>query len=474
MNRSPIFVVLIGVILIGILGFIILNFSQKNKVDNSPKEQGTSVVVLLDFSKSFPASYSDDGRIIYGFRKEDQRALEALNNVLTDLAFTGASKFKIILTQIQTSSITESPICPPIEITQRIIKRENTISTKEQLSDTLNKYLDMINLMSKDVNKLGNFTDISGAITMASDINRNQYNNGLLIIFSDFNEELPDGSKPANFKLNGESVILIHRPGIKEKEDINGYLARIQNWKNKLIQNGAKTVATLPIFAVSNTRLLAAIKQEEVGTAFNVLVDCKVNRFSSNNSAENSLVQIGKTLSELSRDMPVPVTALWMSIGESGFLSKTLPFIEFQPRMIKIDSSMNTTEDFRIAMEELARSLPSYGGVTTETDISGSLALIGSCDPPPKSSILVIISDLLDNGIQTNFKLAPNTQVVIIHIASQRDRSDPNSFLARRQKWEKRFYRQGAVSVCQIPLVAFTANDLISCLKLKIKENKFQ
>lgn len=132
---------------------------------------------------------------------------------------------------------------------------------------------------------------------------------------------------------------------------------------------------------------------------------------------------------------------------------------------------MNTVEDFSKVMEELAYSLPSIGRGTTSTDISGSLALVCSVDPPAKSSVLVIISDFLDEGPQppAPFQLAPGTRVVMIHAASSRDRSDPNAFLARRQEWEKRFLESGAFSVCQIPLAAFTRNDLRSCLGAKAR-----
>lgn len=438
---------------------------------NNSQDHGTSAVVLIDLSKSFPASFRKDGSIIYGFRLEDQRALETLARVLAELAFSGTSKFKTVWTQIQTSSINANPLCPPLEISPQIVKRQKTITTREELHDTLKKYVAIFNNASKDKNKLGDFTDISGAIAMASDISSSQYTDRVLIILSDFKEDLPISSIPARFKLDGEKVVLLHRPGTNEKENINGYLSRIETWKKKLLQSGAKTVATVPIFAVSETRLRAAIQQEELGTSLTVLVDCKENRFTSGDANEKILLQTGKTLAELSRDMPTPVTALWMAIAPSGFHSKTLPFIEFHPRMIKRDNSMNTVEDFSKVMEELAHSLPSIGKGITSTDISGSLALVCSVDPPAKSSILVIISDFLDEGIlpKASFRLAPSTRVVMIHTASCNDRSDPNAFLNRRQEWKKRFLESGATSVCEIPLFTFTRNDLKSCLNVQRK-----
>lgn len=474
MSRSLVIALVVGaIVLMAVVSFLIFGgrlIKLFQISERQSEQQGVSVVILIDFSKSFPASYRSDGSLVYGFRREDRRALDALVTVLVELA-SETSIFKIAWTQIQTSSITQNPICPPIEMKARIIKREHFLTTKEQLRDTLKKCIETVMLQGKDQNKLGNFTDISSAIAMAADIGSAQYAERIIVILSDFLEDLPPGSTPARFQLNGERVVLLHRPGTDERENISAYLSRIKLWKQKLLQRGAKTVASLPVFAVSETRLRAALRQEELGSSLTILVDCKENRFPSNSNSGTHLVQIARTLAELSGEMPTPVTALWMSIGASGLLSKTLPFVEFNPRMIKRDNSMNTVEDFTKIMEELAYSLPSICRNTSLTDISGSLALVCSVDPPAKSSVLLIISDFIDEGAPspTPFQLAPGTRVVMIHAASSRDHSDPNAFLARRQAWEKRFLESGATSICQIPLITFTRNDLRACLGAKAR-----
>ncbi len=473
MSRSLLIgLILIGAVLVAVVGFALFGYRHTSTapISKNSQEHGTSAVVLIDFSKSFPASYRTDGSIVYGFRPEDQRALDALATVLAELS-SGTPTFKTVWTQIQTSSITENPLCPPIEMTHGIIKRQDALATRDQLRDTLRKCVATVMLQGKDKNKLGNYTDISGAIALASDIGSGQYTDRILVILSDFLEDLPPGSTLARFQLNGERVVLLHRPGTDERENISGYLTRIQGWKQKLLQRGAKTVAMLPVFAVSETRLRAALQQEELGSSLTILVDCKQNRFPLSSGSATLLVQIGKTIAEVSHDMPTPVTALWMSIGTSGFLSKPLPFVEFHPRMIKRDNSMNTVEDFSKVMEELAYALPTIGRGITSTDISGSLALVCSVDPPAKSSVLVIISDFLDEGADTtaSFQLAFGTRVVMIHTPSSRDSSDPNAFLARRQAWEKRFLESGATTVCQVPLATFTRNDLRACLGAKAR-----
>lgn len=470
--------ILINLIFLRFIYFLYLiivffEYSKANPIQNLDNQHfnRTSVIVLVDFSKSFPASYEFNGSIVYGFRREDLRALNALASVLAELAFSGPTQFKTVWTQIQSSSIIEYPLCPTLEISPRIVKRESSIETREELYDTLLQFVSIMNKASRDKSKLGNYTDISGAISIASEMGYGQYSDNIIIILSDFLEDLPPESKSVNFKLNGETFILLHRPGTDERENISGYLMRIQKWKQKLLQRGARTVATLPVFAASEIRLKSAIRQEEIGTSLNILVDCKENRFQPSNLNKTPLAHIGKALAELSIDMPTPITTLWMSIGKTGFISKTLPLVEFHPRLIKRDNTINTGEDFSRIMEELAFSLPNIGKEINSTDISGSLALVCSADPPAKSSVYVIISDFLDENDSnpTPFQLSPNSRVLMIHVASSRDRFDPNAYLLRRQKWEKIFLDNGAISVCQIPLLTLTKNDLRSCLNPKSK-----
>jgi hypothetical protein len=455
------------IFVVGIIGYskISSTGTSSNSNSNDQNSEGISIVLLLDFSMSFPASISEDGRIIYGFRQDDQNALEALVNVMAEKA-VGATRFKTVWSQIQSSSIIEDPLCPPIEMSGGIIKRQNTLTSREQWLDTLKRNVSYVFRQSKVQKNLAHYTDISGAVAMAGEVSNEQYTERIIIILSDFLEDLPEGSIPARFKLNGEHIIMLHRPGTDERENIDGYLARINNWKHKFIKQGAKYVSAIPVFAVSPSRISASLKREEIGSSIVIIGDGKNNKLSRGNTSQTKLLQIGKSLAELSNNLPVPITALWMSIGETGFKSKSLPLVEYDPHIIKRDKSLNTVQDFAMVMQELAHALPGISSGVKSTDISGTLALVNSIDPPAKSNILVVISDFIDDGPQphSEFKLSPNTRVAMIHSASDRDRNDPNKYITRREEWQNKFIINGAISVCQIPFGSLTRNDLKSCL----------
>lgn len=457
-----------GAAVVGLLGVAAVRMRQP-----APAEKpGTSVVVLVDFSKSFAASDRPNGRIVYGLRFEDGRALNAVAGAVAELASRyWTPPLKTVWTQIQASSITAEPLCAALETVQKLVKPAGSVGTREEIQAVLSKCVDSVIGASKDIRKLGDYTDISGAVAMASDIASGEYSERVLVMLSDFHEDLPRGMSPAAFQLKGQRVILLHRPGTDEPQNIIGYLARVDNWKKRLVERGAKAVVAMPEFAVSETRLRAALRPQDVdaGTALTVLVDFKENMFSAlaaSPSDEGRLVQIGKTLAELARDWPPPVTALWMAVGPSGFVSKTLPPLEFGPSLIKKEHALNTVEEFAMAMEELSRALPSRGKGISATDMSGSLALACAVEPPPKSQVLVVISDFVDGGPKppAPFRVSLGTRVVMVHQASPADRSDPNAYSKRRYAWEQRFRQSGAVTVCQFPLLSFTPSDLRSCV----------
>jgi hypothetical protein len=465
--------------IIAIIGAVFLLISFLTFVitsKNQPKLrelQGTSVVVLVDFSKSFVAMQRSESRIFYGLRNEDQQALKAVVGAVAELAsLYWKPPLKTVWTQIQTSSISMKPLCAPLETLQKLIKPEGSVGTREEIDSVLSECVNSVIEASRDVRSLSDFTDISGAVAMASEIAPAGYNERVIIILSDFHEDLPRGTPPAAFRLNGERVILLHRPGTDEPQNIDGYMTRIDEWKKKFIEHGASTVVALPVFAVTETRLRSALHptNDNLGTALTVLVDFKDNVSTAIRGSTNDrgiLVRIGQTLAELARDWQPPVTTLWVAIGSSGFSSRALPPVEFFPRLIKKPPGLNTVEEFEMAMEELARALPSLGRSTISTDISGSLALACAVEPSPGSHILIVISDFVDSGLwsaTTHFRLSPKTRVIMVHIASREDRTDPNRYSARRQMWERRFREAGAVEVYQFPLLSFTQNDLRSCL----------
>jgi hypothetical protein len=471
-SRASTFIGLAGILVaLGIFILVRVLDGANVWVAKSKIGSGTSVIVMVDLSKSFAALSGRDHKMIYGLHDADRRALEAVSSGLADLASVyWKPPMKTVWTQIQASSITAQPLCAPLETVQKLVKPEGSIGTREEIQSALSSCVSKVIDASKLESNLSDFTDVSGAFAMAGDMSAGDYDERVLMMLSDFKEDLPPLAKQAAFGLNGERVVLIHRPGTDEPENVAGYLARIEGWKKKVLEHGAKAAATIPVFAMTETRLRAALQHNNVqaGTALTVLVDFKENVFPTNagNCEKSDMLKlIAKTLAEISRDWPPPVDALWISIGSTGLSSSYLPPLEFSPSLIKKPHALNTVEDFSKAMEEEAEALPSRGKGVRATDISGSLALACSADPPTKSQVIVVVSDFVESqSVPTPFRLPQGTRVVMVHKASPPDRLDPNAYSARRDAWQTRFKQSGASIVAQIALLSLTPNDLRSAL----------
>jgi len=342
------------------------------------------------------------------------------------------------------------------------------VGTRNEIDSVLVKNMNSVIEASKNKINLSGYTDISGALAEASKMSPNNSDNRVLIILSDFHEELLPGSKKADYSFSGERVILLHRPGTDEPQDIEGYMNRINTWKRKLLERKASAVVAIPVFAVTESRLKSAMFPESniSSTDLTIMIDFKehVTTVLENNSHDGGLLTyLGKSLASIAGDWHPPVIAQWIALGYSGFTSRALPPIEFYPRLIKKPPALSTVEEFKLAMEELARGIPSMShSVNTKTDISGSIKLMCSVESQSISHILIVISDFVENMSisPTKFLLSPNTRVIMMHIASPEDRLNPNNYPKRLQVWSQRFIDAGAMDIHQIPLQSFTANDL--------------
>src|SRR5437660_9341586 len=86
---------------------------------NKSLSAGTSVVVLVDFSKSFAPLVSD------------ARALEELAAATAELAQREwQPPVEILWSRIQTASLISGPLCGPFQLQQTLIKRDNDDSSQ--------------------------------------------------------------------------------------------------------------------------------------------------------------------------------------------------------------------------------------------------------------------------------------------------------------------------------------------------------
>jgi hypothetical protein len=424
----------------------------------------TAVSVIVDFSGSFvgPA----DPAKLTGLRNEDARALNAVAEAVAEVA----SKFwhpplKLVWTRIVGSSRLAEPLCAPLETDPRLVKPTGAIGTRQEIEQVLKECVERVVGESRKPQSHGPHTDISGAIAGAAEMAERGYSERVLVIFSDFREDLPPGARAAEFRLHGERVVMLHRPGTDEPEQVAGYLRRLEHWKKRLLSRGASSVAVLPVFGTANSRVRTALCPQDVppGSALTLLADFKQPALSPR--LTDSLRGMSKAIARLAEQWPAPVIAQWAAARPSGFLSQTMPLVEFGPSLIKRDNALNTFTDFAAALEELTHGLPALGLGAPVTDLTGSIMLATSIDPAPQRTVLVLFSDFAEKGSKAGsaVNLPPRTKVLMMHKPAGDDGPTPDRYVARRLEWEKRFSAAGA-EVCQIQLATMTASDFISCL----------
>lgn len=461
---------LIGVTLISTLMLVLPESAESTREETV----GTSVIVLVDFSKSFAASTRADRSIEYGLRFEDARALNAVSDAVCELiSDSWIPPLKVIWSQIETSSIGMRLLCEPLEVEPRLVKEEGTISTKEEIDSAITACISQIIDASTIKTNLSNYTDIDGGMLAASGITSATGDTRVIVLLSDFKQDLAPGSVGADFALEGTPVVLLHRPGTDEKENVYRYLRRIEKWKSRFLECGASAVTAVPVFAATKNRVEFAFRSnnEKLGTALTVMVDFResVKTALCSELYETPLLQqLARALGEVAGDWNPPIMAHWMSMSSSGFRSQVSLPIEFAPHLIKRPGELNTVDDFTVAMEEIALRLPKVSKVNRSTDIAGNISMTCSIEPHPQTHILILVSDFVGSTPSPTPELIhPGTQVVMLYLPCKQDGSNPNRLIQRLGTWRQCFIQAGAKSVVQIPLQSMTKSDLQRCLARK-------
>ena len=202
-----------------------------------------AVVLLVDISQSFAPLI-----------KEDQ---DALNIVVSDLVALAQNTWEPPITfywsMITSNSLYATPPCGAAKrYQQRLVARASTgtdITRPEILTAWMQECVNAIIKRSGSVEK---FTDISGAIQLAAQSNGSVNGQRVVIIYSDFAEDLAPGSEPTRFALHGETAVLLYRPdSTNDRRSPNSLFDRLKAWETKLKENGARTVCVRPIRGIT-------------------------------------------------------------------------------------------------------------------------------------------------------------------------------------------------------------------------------
>ncbi|NLT68654.1 MAG: hypothetical protein GXX84_18825, partial [Acidobacteria bacterium] len=369
-------------------------------------------------------------------------------------------------------------LCPPQNIRTSLVGREGELSSKEEIQKVFSKCMASIVEGSTNRSRQSDYTHISGAVSMAVDSTRGDYDERFLIILSDFEEDLPTGGRTATMKLSNEKVIMLHRPKWGEPPDVGEYLDRIEWWQKRFMESGAEEVKTIPLFSISEQRFRDIIlkpRPEWLRTSLTILADFKPHIFPSGGNGladSGEFVRIGRVVAAMADEWPNAVTVQWIGVNGSGFQLRAERPVDYGRKLVKSADDLDLITDeseFLIAMEELARRFSVQGRGVYGTDLSGTLRLLSSVNPIPRLNILMIVSDFhetIPRPVKFRFPDSERTHtyVVMFHKPSPEDARDPDRYWERLDRWERDFMNGGARRVCRLPLMSWTPSDLQSCL----------
>src|SRR5260370_29895523 len=260
-------------------------------VTKSRSAAGTSVVVLIDFSKSFvPLS-------------KDERALREVSAATAELAQREwQPPVAVLWSRIQTDSLVSSPLCGPFQFQQSLIKRDNDDSG--QLAQKLEECTKSTVHASTVAVEQAPYTDITGAVALATEQGQSVVGAKYLIVISDFVEDLPPATRPIRLQLNGERVLLLHRTGTERTPmALVDHLARIRSWSERLRQAAAASVVALPLSSVTRLRIMRAL-----GAGSRAGTDVVVLQSLPDTARAEVLKTIATTLSKADRYCESPVS----------------------------------------------------------------------------------------------------------------------------------------------------------------------
>ena len=414
-------------------------------VDKS-RSAGTSLVVLVDFSKSFAPLVNDE------------RALEELATATAELAQREwQAPVEILWSRIQTASLISSPLCGPFQFQQSLIKRDNDDSA--QMADKLHACTQAVVRASTAGSERSAYTDISGAVALAADQGQSVLGPKYIVIVSDFKEDLPPRKRPIRLQLNGERILLLHRLGTERTPlTLVDHLARMRRWSEALREAGAASVAALPLSSVTEQRIARAL-----GSGTKEGTDVVVLQNMPDTARPEMLKTIAATLNKAARDWQPPVTVTWADLRDETAIPLQIPPLEFTPRLVKAMDS--PAQDFSTLLNECAENMQRFAPGARVGDVVGSLSFYSSAGVLDADHVFLIVSSFpnLPSARRDLLLNLKGVRVAMLPAPNRADASDEDAYLARVAQWET-WLKQQHANVCRIPFNGLTTDSLIECL----------
>jgi len=420
-------------------------------------QAGTMVSILLDRNASFVP-----------FSADDLVSLRTLVSAIGDKATKEwAGTTEVVIRGIGTTSVIGGPICNPVVHETKLI---GSGSEPEAFTSALGKCVEAAQHVITDTPHGDRFTDISGAVAAASQATESSGDRRFMVLMSDFLEQQAPSVASSRFHLHGETVLLMHRPGIDDKT-LAGHLANVRTWRVALMENGASRVMAIPEPWVTRSLLQNALDGEISGTFTIVLLQqhC-LARDVPKDQSEDLLVKVAEAVGTQGATWSPPVSILWFLASSAAAKAPWMPPIDFQPRLVAQTGEINTGEALQTALHETAvgsLSLATRLPVGLEAPLGEVLGFLTPKDVISTASLnLIIVSDFLDSAqaaLPVDLNLG-GAAVALIYTPHPSDRADPNRLFDRLARWKSAMTEHGAQKVCTFEFSSFVPNQMQSCL----------
>jgi hypothetical protein len=414
--------------------------------EGSAVERPTFATVVVDFSASFAP-----------LTQTDRLALKETSRSLAELAIhEWTPPTTIVWRKIGAASVKPPPLCDVLEFKRSII---GAAIAAERLKSQLSGCAESIVRESRSPRAQEPHTDIVGAIMTAAQNWADIDGRKVLIILSDFQEDLPNARGASPIQLHDEAVLLLHRPGSTEDDDPAIYLDRIDVWRRRLLAAGAHSVTSLPTFRATTPTVIEALTTKTAaGTSVSIVNDLS-SRATDSNILKSAVGALAGGLAKRAAEWQAPVSASWFATAQPAWRTATVAPVVYTPRLARRNNEVNTTEALRIALEEMGLALAarpdnSYG------DLDGALRLISNSETTPHR-YLILLSDFTSAAPATqNAKLAGEHVLLIYRTLTA---TDGQRFFQRLREWQSYFQRAGVRRVCTLDLMTLTEAGIRSC-----------
>ena len=418
------------------------------KTNASAEDLPSFATVIVDFSASFaPLS------------QIDRLALKETGRALADLAVQDwPPPTTIVWRKIGTASATSAPFCDVLEFNRSIIGAATSV---DRLRAQLDACAESVVSASRAAGTQEPYTDISDGIMMAVQNWAGMRGKKALIILSDFLEDLPKGKRATPIQLQGESVLLVHRPGTTEASDPATYLNRISNWKSRLEASGAQSVAILPAFrATLHTIEQAFMQQPVTGTSISLVTDL-APPMSDQRVVNRAVTTLSRAIASRASEWSAPVTAGWFATAQPAWRTTAIAPVVYTPRLARRANELNSTDVFAKAIEEMGLALHQRQNIGNG-DIDGTLRLISNSDSA-SARYLVLLSDFANQPPSTAKSSLGGNRILLVYRATAA--IDGAQFFDRLARWQEYFKASGVTQVCALDVATLTDSAIGDCLQ---------